>query len=1132
MNKQSFFFLLLLLASMSGWAQSSLFPIPKPHQLKWHEAEMGAVFHYDLHVFDGIRYGQGNNRINPIEDYNIFNPTQLNTDQWVQAAKAAGCKFAVLTATHETGFGLWQSDVNPYCLKAVKWRDGKGDIVRDFVNSCRKYGLQPGIYIGIRWNSLFGIHNFKAEGEGAFAKNRQTWYKHLCERMVEEICTRYGDLYMIWFDGGADDPHGDGPDVEPIVNKYQPNCLFYHNIDRADFRWGGSESGTVEYPCWSTFPAPCSHHKRIESNGNQLELMKHGDRNGRYWVPAMADTPLRGANGRHEWFWEPDDEANLYSVNALIEKYEKSVGRNATLIIGLTPDPTGLLPAGDTKRLQELGTEINRRYGSPLAQIAGQTKSLTLKLHPAQTVDACIIQENIAQGERIGRYRIEAKVNGKWQTVCNGQSVGHKRIERFSPVTASALRLTVLESLALPNISNFSAFFTESKLTQGSYLYQRGKSFQEVNAYPMEHFIDLSSPSAPVRTETAVPYGQATLSYAVSLPPYVRGVFFSRDARPGDHEWPNNTNRLLPWTFQRLTDLTLSGYPGIPSNAGPSKAGDALLLQCSDGNYLFAKALSGANSLSWFQVQSDGALTLRVSTLGEDALSEQAPLLITQTNASPYNALQLAYQTLIADKNLSALQARRDKKYFEAFDYLGWCTWEHYHFDIDEAKVLSDISAIEVSGIPVRYVLIDDGSVSCNRNQLNSLEPLFNRFPSGWGKVMQRKNKEKIRWIGLWQALSGYWTGISADNDFPANIQRTLYPHNGSLLPGKSKENIQTFYHYYVQTLKDYGFDFLKIDNQSFTLPLYMGGTQAVRQATDCQLAVEQETHDLQMGLMNCMAQNVINTDHTLYSATARVSIDYKKYDADRAKSHLFQSYANTLLQGQTVWPDHDMFHSSDSVCGSLMARSKALSGGPVYLSDAPRAFVKETILPLIDESGKLFRPLAPAIPTPESILINPLQEGKAYRVFAPTGDEAVSLICYNLNVSSQHQKVIATLGKADYLLRETFTDRQAPKAERMVLFDWQKQTAQELTDNYSIELTGFTDRLFHLCPIRNGWAVIGIQEKYLSPATVHIIASTPQKLVLQVHCAGTLYVWSEANGKQELRSIPVKAPGKIELTH
>ena len=167
---------------------------------------MGVVFHYDLHVFDGIKYGQGNNRVQPIEDYNIFNPTQLNTDQWVQAAKAAGAKFAVLTATHETGFAIYQSDVNPYCLKAVKWRDGKGDIIRDFVNSCRKYDIMPGIYVGIRWNSLFGVHNFKVQGEGEFAANRQQWYKHFCERMVEELCSHYGDLFMIWFDGGGDDP--------------------------------------------------------------------------------------------------------------------------------------------------------------------------------------------------------------------------------------------------------------------------------------------------------------------------------------------------------------------------------------------------------------------------------------------------------------------------------------------------------------------------------------------------------------------------------------------------------------------------------------------------------------------------------------------------------------------------------------------------------------------------------------------------------------------------------------------------------------------------------------------------------------------------------------------------------------
>lgn len=457
--------IVLVVALLSGvvayGGEEDSITVPKPHQLKWHEAELGAVFHYDLHVFDGVRYGQGNNRLNPIEDYNIFNPEKLDTDQWIKAAADAGCRFAILTATHETGFGLWQSDVNPYCLKAVKWRDGKGDIVGDFVNSCRKYGLQPGIYVGIRWNSLLGIHNFKAEGDGEFARNRQEWYKRYCRRMVEELCSRYGDLFLIWFDGGADDPRGMGPDVEPIVARLQPECLFYHNVDRADLRWGGSESGTVGYPCWSTFPTPYSHNNKIEEQETHLMLQKHGDRDGAYWVPAMADTPLRGANGRHEWFWEPDDEGNILSVEALVDKYEKSVGRNATLILGLTPDPEGLIPEGDAERLREFGNEIRRRFGNPLATAADSAREITLRLDKPSRVNYCMIQEDISRGERIRRYRIDAECGGQWITVAHGESVGHKRIQPLRAVEATALRLVVEESRGEPLVKAFSAFNVE-----------------------------------------------------------------------------------------------------------------------------------------------------------------------------------------------------------------------------------------------------------------------------------------------------------------------------------------------------------------------------------------------------------------------------------------------------------------------------------------------------------------------------------------------------------------------------------------------------------------------------------------------------------------------------------------------
>lgn len=676
-----------------------------------------------------------------------------------------------------------------------------------------------------------------------------------------------------------------------------------------------------------------------------------------------------------------------------------------------------------------------------------------------------------------------------------------------------------------------SILATTAMLAQNPFTYYKGKGYEDIAAYRMKKVIDLNTyiPSAPILYEQSVPEHQNTLSYKVALPPYLCGAFFSRDSRTDDHQWPNNTNRLLPWMFVRLQELTRDNYPGIPSNSQPSTLGDALLLQLSNGEYLFVKAVAGDNSLSWLQVNADGTLTLYISTLGEDHLTGKVPLLLTQRSQSVYDVFGNAYNALIADKKVSSLKRRVDKEYFEAFDYLGWCTWEHYHYDIDETKILNDMNAIEASGIPVRYVLIDDGHIANEDRQLTSLTPNKQRFPNGWTRIMKRKQTDKIKWIGLWYALSGYWAGISASNDFPPKVRQVLYSYNGSLLPGTSATNIDTFYEYFVNTMKKNGFDFLKIDNQSFTLPLYMGNTQVIRQAKDCNRALERQTDKAQIGLMNCMAQNIINTDNTLHSAVTRVSIDYKKYDENMAKSHLFQSYTNTLLLGQTVWPDHDMFHSSDTICGSLMARSKAISGGPVYLSDSPSDFIPDNILPLIDESGKIFRPSAPAIPTLESILTNPLQSGKDYRVSAPTGDEAVSIICYNLNTSPIHKEVKTFVSPKDYLVPKRTTGYFP--ADSILVFNWKKQTAEILATDKEMKLKGFTDCLFHLCPIRQGWGIIGIQEKYLSPATVQLLSHTNETLTLNVLCAGTLRIWVESQGKQELRSILIKKPGKIEIS-
>ena len=454
------YFLMSLFAGQVQGQNKATIPLPSPAQQMWQDAELTALICYDLHVFDGRKYKQAENRIVPIPDINMFNPEQLDTDQWIRSVKAMGAKIAILTATHETGFALYQSDVNPYCMKALKWRDGKGDIVRDFVNSCRKYGIKPGLFIGIRWNSFLGVYDFMMPKDGTkFQENRQAFYNKMCEGMTEELMSRYGDLAIVWYDGGGHGPELGGADILPIVEKYQKDIIFYHNSQREDIRWGGSETGMVPYPCWGTYPFPYSHSKNHEViYKNDFELLKVGDPEGKYYMPAMSDAPLRGYNGRHEWFWEPGDDAHVFPLEHLMKMYHGSVGRNSTLILGVTPDDRGLLPDVDVARLKEFGEEIQLLFGNPIATTQGEGKRLQLKLPATTKINAIVIAEDIRQGERVRSYKVEGKVNGKWKTLATGSCIGHKRIEEIEPVEVSALRLQIGESLDLPVIADFSIY--------------------------------------------------------------------------------------------------------------------------------------------------------------------------------------------------------------------------------------------------------------------------------------------------------------------------------------------------------------------------------------------------------------------------------------------------------------------------------------------------------------------------------------------------------------------------------------------------------------------------------------------------------------------------------------------------
>jgi len=302
-----------------------------------------------------------------------------------------------------------------------------------------------------------GIHDFKVQGDSEFSKNRQLYYNKMCEGMVKELCSKYGNWDIIWFDGGAHGPAQGGPDVLSIVEKYQPNCLFYHNLQRADMRWGGSESGKVPYPCWGTFDYPAWFDKR--GDAEDFKPIKYGHSDGKYYIPATADAPLRGYKGRHEWFWEPNDEAHIFPVKNLVDMYENSVGHNASLILGPTPNAEGLMPQADADTPKKFGKVISNRFNHSIAETKGEARELEIQVPDGKLFSDVVIAENIERGEKIREFSVQIYKNEQWENLLSGTCVGHKFIAHLSePTSCKKIKLTILKSVGRASLKQFAVF--------------------------------------------------------------------------------------------------------------------------------------------------------------------------------------------------------------------------------------------------------------------------------------------------------------------------------------------------------------------------------------------------------------------------------------------------------------------------------------------------------------------------------------------------------------------------------------------------------------------------------------------------------------------------------------------------
>jgi len=451
----------LLAARLAAGVDTSVentLPKPTPAQLVWQDCEIGFLYCFDLAIAtcpDG-NY-PNNNTARKLYDPAKYNPVNLDTDQWLAVAKAAHAKYALFTATHFNGFMQWQSEAYPYDLKQSPWRGGKGDVMGDFVASCRKANVLPGFFFSTHRNvyqKVWGHYVNWGKGKGT---PEQDAYNRIAEKQFTELMSNYGKIFHCWFDAGNKTPEEGGGDMLSIFEKYQPNGIFYSNSSRSDVRWVGNESGQAGVPCYATMPG--SDQGALSHNSSAWKhYLTKGDPGGSIWSPAIVDIPIRGYRG-HNWFYKPDQDHIVYPPEVLMEKYYTSVGRNANLVIGIVIKPDGTIPQVDIKSLTEFGKMLCERFSAPVAEIKNvEGNEIVLKLPKAQKINHIVLQEKIAEGERVRDYVVEGLVGKEWIELGRGNVIGHKWIHRFDSQTVSQVRLRISESLAPPKIRSFACY--------------------------------------------------------------------------------------------------------------------------------------------------------------------------------------------------------------------------------------------------------------------------------------------------------------------------------------------------------------------------------------------------------------------------------------------------------------------------------------------------------------------------------------------------------------------------------------------------------------------------------------------------------------------------------------------------
>lgn len=455
---------------------------PSSQQLAWQRLEMMVFFHFTVNTFTDREWGEGT------EDPCVFNPTELDTRQWLRIASEAGVGLAILTAKHHDGFCLWPSTYTEHSIKHSPYRDGQGDVVREFVEACHEFNVKVGLYLS-PWDRHETTYGSDA-------------YNDYFTNQLTELLTHYGPIAEVWFDGAC----GEGPNGKRqvydweryyrVIRTLQPDAVIA--ISGPDVRWVGNEHGIAREDEWSVVPAAALDRKSQQQetlrpdigdarapNLGSRERLVQAER--LVWYPAECDVSIRPG-----WFYHRPEDTQVKSPEALVELYFKSVGRNAILLLNLPPDRRGLIHKNDVRSLRGMRRILDKTFAHDLAAgatvAASHTKDgfsaqsivdgdpdtywttddrqeiavLEFDLSAKGTFNVILLQEHIAVGQRIEKFVVEAHTPRGWQPVVKGGTVGYKRLLHCEETVTSRVRVRIEEARLAPTLQNFGLFLREA----------------------------------------------------------------------------------------------------------------------------------------------------------------------------------------------------------------------------------------------------------------------------------------------------------------------------------------------------------------------------------------------------------------------------------------------------------------------------------------------------------------------------------------------------------------------------------------------------------------------------------------------------------------------------------------------